>query len=116
MAKEVSFNFKRGDTKRIKFGITDKEGQPIEFGATDEIYFTLKKSEDAKDNILQKKLSNASLEYVDGKIIVLLSHKDTNELPTGTYRYDIQISLSNNEYVETIFEGDIELEKDVTRN
>lgn len=114
-AKEVSFDFKRGDTQTLRFGVLTKDGSPLKLGLTDEIFFTIRVNEDAKNIILQKKYSNGTLKYEDGYVVVKLTHRDTNDLEPITYRYDIQVDLNNKDFVGTVFEGDIDLGKDVTR-
>lgn len=112
--KTFDFEFKRGDTKIVVFGITDKEGNSLNLGSADEIYFTLKKNASSNDYVIQKKLSTQEITYNDGQAYIKFSHDETKKLKAISYFYDIQVDLNFNEFVETVWEGEMTLLQDVT--
>lgn len=75
----------QGDTAIFNIDIND-----YEFIEGDIVYFTVKKNINDKDYVLQKIVSD----FIDNKAFFQLSKHDTN-ISTGSYVYDIQVSLHN---------------------
>ena len=94
----------RGDTGTIDVNIS-ANGVPYQILDTDKIVFSVKKSYDTDAYAIQK---TAEI----GKIKLL--HTDTNELSTGNYVWDIQITTTNGD-VATIGPGKLKILPDVTR-
>lgn len=110
--KEYDFSFPRGDTCPVSFNLTDKNGHELNISTDTEIYFTLKKSYNTKEYVLQKKYSKGNITVNGKEIKFTLSHKDTAELPFGTYVYDVQ--FVSGDFVTTLLKGTIELQKEST--
>ena len=115
MAKEISYEFIRGDTKALrKFRPTDKDGNPIELTELDQIYFTMKNS--SKQAVVKKKISNGINLEEDGYYHIVLNAVDTQDLPAGNYEYDIELDLNATYlYVNTLITGEISLLEGVTQ-
>lgn len=95
----------RGDTGEMELSLTLEDGTaiaPAAYTAT----FSLKKSIDDVAVILKKT-------FVDGKIS--FSHNDTNNLPYGTYVYDVQVQVLESGSIHTIGYHSFVVLADVTR-
>lgn len=110
-AKEFDFEFPRGDTCPVSFGITDSAGEGIDL-STAEIYFTVKKNYSTQDFVLQKKKSTGGITASGKDCALVLSHNDTAQLSYGNYVYDIQ--FKSGDYVKTICMGTITLTNEST--
>lgn len=110
-AKEFDFELIRGDTTPVKFDLCDYNGNPIDL-TNAEVYFTIKKSPNTSEVILQKKKSTGDITFSGITGVLTLNHDDTSELSYGTYRYDIQIKSGS--YVKTLVMGNIELTSEIT--
>lgn len=108
----MDIEFIRGDTQPIKFQIKDNNGNVLKMEDSDELIFTMKKNYNKKEAILQKKLSNGSIQYNAGYYFITFSHDDTAKLKYGTYVYDIQ--LMSGDIVATVVLGTITLTQEVT--
>ena len=94
----------RGDTGTIDINIS-VNGVPYQILDTDKIVFSVKKYYDTDAYAIQKTAES-------GKIKLL--HTDTNELSTGNYVWDMQITTTNGD-VATIGPGKLNVLPDVTR-
>lgn len=112
----------RGDTGTIKLDLTldsDEQAAQVYNDSTEpaekktlepDSYLatmTVKKSVDDIAYIFQKLFSNGEL---------TIEHNDTNNLPYGTYVYDIQITLQEDNSVHTLGTYTLTILPDVTRN
>lgn len=88
----MDLEFTRGDTKKFKFRLRDKNKQPIELAPTDKLYLTAKKDPNSNAIIFQKTIGNGIELKEDGYYHVTINPDDTNQLPYGTYGYDVQIT------------------------
>lgn len=114
MAKTIDYEIKRGDTKLLnKFRVTDKEGTVLTLSPSDQLYFTMKNAN--KQAVVKKKIGNGITLGDDGYYHITLEATDTEDLAIGTYVYDIELDLNlTNTFVNTIIEGEITLNEDVT--
>ena len=94
----------RGDTGTIDVNIS-ANGVPYQILDTDKIVFSVKKSYDTDAYAMQKTAES-------GKIKLL--HTDTNELSTGNYVWDMQITTTDGD-VAMIGPGKLKILPDVTR-
>ena len=94
----------RGDTGTIDVNIS-ANGVPYQILDTDKIVFSVKKSYDTDAYALQKTVESGKIK---------LMHTDTNELSTGNYVWDMQITTTNGD-VATIGPGRLNVLPDVTR-
>jgi hypothetical protein len=95
----------RGDTGNVELTLQDDAGNVLLPEAYTAI-FSLKKSIDDVPYIMQKG-------FIDGKIS--FSHEDTNQLPTGSYIYDIQVEVIQDSSIHTIGPNPFVILPDVTR-
>jgi hypothetical protein len=95
----------RGDTGTMTINLTDENGNaiaPTAYTAT----FSLKKNIDDVPYIMQKQFANGEISF---------SHADTNNLPTGSYIYDIQVEVTQDSSIHTIGPNPFVILADVTR-
>lgn len=97
----------RGDTLRTKLTIRDKAGNEYIPNSDDEVLFTVKRNAMTNKVLLQKKV-------VDGE--VHLEPSDTENLEFGSYVYDVQIILANQDQDTVIKPNIFELLPEVTDN
>lgn len=95
----------RGDTGRIELALTLDDGTPIEPEAYMAV-FSLKKNIDDIAVILKR-------QFVDGTVD--FAHNDTNNLPYGTYVYDVQVELLEDNSIHTLGYYSFVVLADVTR-
>lgn len=76
----------RGDTLPIKIQITDKDNNPYILQEGDILYFTVKKSINTSEIIIQKQLNTNTFN---------INHDDTANLAYGKYLYDVQLTLAD---------------------
>jgi hypothetical protein len=87
----------RGDSEAIKVSCRNESGVDFPFTEGDIVYFTVKRSTNTEEKILQKIVT----EFTDGVALITIFPKDTRELKTGIYYYDIQLNRANGQ-VKTI--------------
>jgi len=87
----------RGDSEAIKVSCRNESGVDFHFAEGDIVYFTVKRSTYTEEKILQKIVT----EFTDGVALITIFPKDTRELKTGIYYYDIQLNRANGQ-VKTI--------------
>ncbi len=114
MSKQIDYEFTRGDTKVLnKFRVTDSNGEVLTLSATDQLYFTMKDAN--RQAVVKKTIGNGISLEDDGYYHITLESTDTEDLSVGTYSYDIELDLNTlNSFVNTIIEGEITLNQDVT--
>jgi len=108
----MHIEFARGDTHEQGFILKNKAtGEPIT-DQYDEIYFTVKKYHTDEDYKFQKRLTLHGITYDDeGRYVIHIAPDDTNELPFGTYEFDVEVVGPN--YKRTFY-GTMKLTKEVT--
>ena len=107
-------DFIRGDTKTLnKFRPIEQSGEPMTLKQDDQIYFTVK--DKSKNTVIKKKINNGINLESDGYYHITLETTDTEELNADIYKYDIELDLAENPlFVQTLIEGEIKLQEDVT--
>ena len=99
----------RGDTGEIGLDLFSR-GVAIKQDGTCDIVFTVKKSYDDDDVVMQKAIC-------DGRITFL--SEDTMDLPAGDYVYDIEVRIHDADggpdQVATVVRNKYHLQPDVTR-
>ena len=93
----------RGDTARIKLGIT-KGGKAYDFSA-DTVVFSVKKSTAAPDYVFQKTVQ-------DGVVTILPT--DTAPLMYGTYVYDVELTTAGGDVCTVITPHNFIVAQEVT--
>lgn len=91
----MDLEFPRGDTKKFKFKLQDKQEQPLNLTSTDKLYLTAKKDSNSNTVLFQKTIGNGIQLEEDGYYHVTINPDDTNQLPYGSYGYDIQIKTAD---------------------
>ncbi len=81
----------RGDSEAIKVSCRDESGADIPLVEGDIVYFTVKRSTNTEEKILQKIVT----EFTEGVALITIFPKDTRELKTGMYYYDIQLTRAD---------------------
>lgn len=107
----MDLEFTRGDTQFLKFQLKDGEGNVLELTETDNLYFTVKQSENSAKVLIQKKYPD-NIKYEEGYFSFVLNAEDTSSLAYGTYQYDIE--LKSGDYVKTLGFGTITLTQEIT--
>lgn len=87
----------RGDSEGIKVSCKDESGANVPLVKGDIVYFTVKISTNTEEKALQKIVT----EFTEGAALITIYPKDTRELRTGVYYYDIQLNRANGQ-VKTI--------------
>lgn len=105
----------RGNTKYFKFQRKYKHTQEVIEKLPDNLYFTIKYSDNTDDVLIQKKL-NAGIEYnnQDNYYYITIDFDDTENLPYGKYYFDIKV-IKNTNYKQTIARGELEITSQITR-
>lgn len=102
----------RGDIRPVRFVVYNASGEISDVNF-DEIYFTVKKSFNNEDFLIQKRLSNGTIEAdADRGYVFTIEPEDTNMLKVGRYVFDIEL-VSGTDIKQTIV-GELELTNEVT--
>ena len=107
----MDFEFIRGDTQVIKFQLKDGEGNLVQLGLTDNLYFTVKQNSNSEEVLLQKTYPN-DIKYVDEYYIFTITSEDTSSLAYGSSSYDIE--LKSGDYVKTLGMGSMTVTDEIT--
>ena len=113
----MNLNLIRGDTYTIQFGIKTEDGAGYVLQEGDRLYFTVKKSFNHSDCILQKTFGNGITRNAStGAYEIELEQLCTCEVECGSYVYDIKIVLANNgeQIVKTLTKGELALDNNAT--
>lgn len=97
----------RGDSADIIVNITDANGDAYRPAEGDVIKFTLKKNCETSDIIIQKTLVNS---------IISLKPADTEDLPYGTYYFDVQLKTAGDDVYTVVSPHRFIIDKEVTFN
>ena len=81
----------RGDSEEIKVSCRDESRIDVPLVEGDIVYFTVKRNTNTEEKILQKIVT----EFIEGVALITIFPKDTRELKTGAYYYDIQLNRAN---------------------
>lgn len=100
----------RGDTAGYYFTRVDTEGEPITT-APQSIYFTVKRSFNDSRAILQKKMSDMTMDS-DGTWHFVIQAGETNAMRYGDYVFDVQVN--DDGAVHTIAKGKFTLTPEAT--
>lgn len=102
----------RGDIRTVHFTVTDDSGNDTSILFT-EIYATFKKSYSSQQYLFQKKLSDGSIIMLDeGDYQFVIRPEDTDNLPFGTYVFDIELVYQDQ--IKQTFVGELKLTNEVT--
>lgn len=107
----IEWEFFRGDTfeKLINISGWDKE--------ITQMYFTMKKEENDKDIVLQKKLGDGIVKTSNEEVesyLLTINATDTDELLTD-YGYVFDIEIVSGTIKRTIVKGNVTLTSDITQ-
>ena len=100
----------RGDTKKYYFQRKKADGTVI-IDLPDALYFTVKKNYIDNKALIQKKLSDMTVDQ-EGKYHFTIEPGDTDKLPYGGYVFDIQVTVGD--IKTTIAKGKFVLTEEVT--
>ena len=93
----------RGNTAIIDISITDDQGEEYNLHSGDVLEFSLKRSSDFNNVLLNKRVTEKQFTFVTN---------DTINLSFGTYKYDITL-FGGNGGVDTFISGDFNIESEV---
>lgn len=82
----------RGDSAAFKVSASMENGSIRPFDPGDTIYFTVKKTTDTPDVIIQKIIKDFD---ETGAANIVIDPKDTRDIAYGDYKYDIQLTTSS---------------------
>lgn len=100
----------RGDTAGYYFQRLDSDGQPIT-ATPDALYFTIKSDWTDATALLQKKISDMTMDS-DGTWHFVIQAGETDNMRYGDYVFDIQVN--DNDAVFTIAKGKFTLTPEAT--
>lgn len=82
---ESRISLTRGDSAEIQVDIVNTvSGSPYEVGANDRLFFTVRKfASKSVPVVIEKVLTGSNIFHV--------APEDTADLPTGTYKYDVEL-------------------------
>lgn len=104
----------RGDTYTLTFALLDSKGIPFQLAASDRCYFTVKKSFESTDFVLQRTYGNGiSYNIITGLYEIEITQDNTSSLTCGCYCFDIKVKI-NNQIVKTLVKGNLFLENNAT--
>lgn len=89
--KNNTITLTRGDTARIDLAIS-KDGETYDY-SPDTVVFSVKTSTTTPEYVFQKTVS-------DG--VIYIAPSDTESLPYGTYRYDVQVTTQSGDVCTVI--------------
>lgn len=89
--KNNTITLTRGDTARIDLAIS-KDGEAYDY-SPDTVVFSVKTSTTTPEYIFQKTVT-------DG--VIYIAPSDTENLPYGTYRYDVQVTTQSGDVCTVI--------------
>lgn len=117
--KQYDIEIPKMDYQIIEVSIKE-DGQLIELGATDEIYFTVKKNPNDTTPILQKTLEDGITYNEDtGKYEIEIQSDDTKDMVmgeiNGIYGYDITIYYEGNKPKQKVI-GNLKISNKYTLN
>ena len=101
--KNNKITLTRGDTARIDLAIS-KDGTAYDFSA-DTVVFSVKTSTENPEYVFQKTVT-------DG--VIYIAPSDTESLPYGTYRYDVQVTTTGGDVCTVIPPSIFEVAPEVT--
>ena len=102
----------RGDIRLVRFIIEDPDHKKTRIDFS-EVYLTVKKTENDRAFLFQKKLSTGEITKLEhGDYQVRIESIDTDNLAYGNYKFDIQLVYENE--VKETFIGDFIITPEVT--
>ena len=106
--------FARGDSYERGIGVREKGEQTPLIADWDDIYFTVKSNFKNKNYVLQKRLSDGTIQDDgNGHYTLFIRPEDTNDLQFGDY--DCDFEFKKDELTKT-FTGALTLTKEVTHS
>nr|DAH32140.1 MAG TPA: hypothetical protein [Caudoviricetes sp.] len=106
----MNIRMPRGDIKTISFSIYS--GNAISTEALDDIYFTVKRNENDRHPVIQKRLSREEIGHQGNSYFITIMPEDTDCLEFGSYLFDIEIVKMPK--IKQTFLGILTLTKEVT--
>ena len=100
----------RGDSEAIKVSCRNESGVDIPLVEGDIVYFTVKRSTNTEEKILQKIVT----EFTEGVALITIFPEDTKELKTGIYYYDIQLTRADGTVKTIIPPSKFTIKREVT--
>lgn len=96
----------RGDTVRLTVQILDSEGNPYEPASEDKLRFAIKKRYKDPEPIFVKNIPTDTMELV-------IEPEDTKTMEFGSYKYDIELTMSDGTVSTVIPRSDFVVQEEV---
>lgn len=106
----MNITMPRGDIRTISFSVYS--GNDVSTEAFDDIYFTVKRNENDRYPIIQKRLSREEIVHQGNSYFITIMPEDTDYLEFGSYLFDIEIVKMPK--IKQTFLGVLTLTKEVT--
>ena len=106
----MNIKMPRGDIKTISFSIYSGGATSTE--TFDDIYFTVKRNENDRHPVIQKRLSRKEIVHQGNSYFITIMPEDTDCLEFGSYLFDIEIVKMPK--IKQTFVGVLTLTKEVT--
>lgn len=110
--KIIDIKIMRGDSKEIIISIVEENETPVPFRLGDIVYFTVKRSSETNEKLLQKVITEFDK---NGHAHVEIKPEDTRNIKPrkGGYLYDVQVTFKDGT-IKTIIKGNFAIEGDIT--
>lgn len=112
IAEGTNLSMVGGDSDSITIRFK-RAGNVVPFELGDTVYFSVKKKIKDNEYILQKIITEFTPE---GTARIPLLPSETNDIPTGTYKYDVQVNFKGGRVLTVIEPSDFTLRGGVTHD
>lgn len=107
ITEDGTIRLTRGDTARFTVQITnDKTNEPYVIGVDDTLTFSVKKTVNDVEAVLQKTVTGSDTLYI--------RPEDTSELSFTKYKYDVQLTTAGGDVFTVIGPSVLEILQEVT--
>jgi len=118
VAIEQNLEMYRGDDRKFRVFAQEADGTAIDITGALEIYFSLKKKLSDTSYLFQKTKTGGGIVVntpTNGEIAITIDNADTNSMPAGTYKYDVQLNDAAGK-IHTIAIGNFVIKSEATRS
>ena len=115
-AAVLDLTIKRGDTQEIILAFTDPDdsNNPVDLSVYNEIKMQIKKTSNGAAELELTLISGLTVSGVDNNILTIDITSTQAELVAGPYKYDIEGTITADDFVRTLVGGSFVLSQDIT--